>query len=495
MSRGHRAALLFIVFAALLVRLYNLGWRDLWLDELFSYAFATYPRWQLFFPSTTLPHTPLFFFLISWIPPSAPDWVFRLPAAVCGWFTVVLTMTCLHRAGWRSEALWAGAWLAFHPLMVYWSREVRMYTLYGLIIVFMVLCEVIGRKGERWWGVGLAAAFFVFPYTLYYMPFFLWAAWCRRSWPGTVSWTAGLLAVLAWLVPAWWISRNSLGDSTFDILNLRMALSFIKQTLCGNYLSVGEPIVIPMHVSLVLGFAGLLLSLIHMVRIRAWWIGNLWLAALLPLALYAGAQHWIGAGFTCRAFFPSSVLLLILSAVGWAGLPFRGLRILAACLLLAAYAWVLVLYFNLDYPYNWASSRRSSVFRAGAGVVDALQEGDAIYCDRIATVMALPRYFPHRRASAVFEEAEFNRTLLGFEKGFFRDYFTAERIRVCRLAQIDSEAFFIVRMACLDDTAPLPMSHHDLKDAWTAAELRVEVYGPLDADSGARRFRPIARSK
>ncbi len=110
-----------IVFGAFLIRIYRLGTYSLWMDE--ADTIYSVVNQVLFYP-------PFFYSLLKlWMPFADSEWSFRLfpvlinlIGIVCFWFLV------RHIANVYSAHL-ATAILSFMPFVVYYSRELRMYSL------------------------------------------------------------------------------------------------------------------------------------------------------------------------------------------------------------------------------------------------------------------------------------------------------------------------------------------------------------------------------
>jgi mannosyltransferase len=147
------------------LRLYGLGVQSLWYDEAYSWLnIAATDFWTgLRISLANFVHPPLYYIL------SRPftllgdsEWVLRLPAVVTG--TLALPAIYLlgkHIAG-RRLGLMAALLLALNPFHVWFSREVRNYSLamlFTLLVVYFFLRLLRGKRAWSWFTLASAMAF------------------------------------------------------------------------------------------------------------------------------------------------------------------------------------------------------------------------------------------------------------------------------------------------------------------------------------------------
>ncbi len=204
----HRLPLLLIVLAGTALRLFRLGADSLWYDETVSTLLAGSPLPELLRHTAGDIHPPLYYILLrGWLiamgyPTGHADAAghgLEFAAAFFSLFfgilLIALTCALARRIVGPRVALIVAALVAFSPYHVWYSQEVRMYTLGAALGVVAVLALVrgwgleawsrkpAGREGKRagaragsaevgWWAVyALAAAAGM--YTLYYFAFLL----------------------------------------------------------------------------------------------------------------------------------------------------------------------------------------------------------------------------------------------------------------------------------------------------------------------------------
>lgn len=184
-------AVLLLAAAALLLRSLRLGWQPLWWDEGYSVYFATEPLSRMLGLTAGDIHPPLYYALLhGWLAP----WGRATPAAL-RWFSVLAGAAAVPLIVWlagllyparRRLALVAAALLAFSPIHLFYSQEVRMYGLalaLGLAASALLARLVQRPSAGRAAAYALAAAALL--YTLYYGAFLLlahalWAGWMLR---------------------------------------------------------------------------------------------------------------------------------------------------------------------------------------------------------------------------------------------------------------------------------------------------------------------------
>ncbi|MBW7885457.1 MAG: glycosyltransferase family 39 protein [Caldilineaceae bacterium] len=250
---GERWLLIGGLLLAFALRLYQLGGESLWYDETVSVYLARKPLPAMLAHTAGDIHPPGYYLLLHlWQLLTAPalqhglEFLFAWPSLCFGLVTLILIYAVSRQLLGRTVALVA-LWLgAVNPFQLWYSQEVRMYTLgaaLGLLSVWAALHFLSGRHARRWLLVYVLAAASGL-YTLYYFAFLLIAVnfvvllllWSEpehrvRRRAGTLEWIAAqaLVALLfaPWLptfwrqateppVPPWrtpWTSIASFGAS------------------------------------------------------------------------------------------------------------------------------------------------------------------------------------------------------------------------------------------------------------------------------------------
>ncbi len=121
---------------ALALRLYGLGDKPFWLDEIASLRRATATLPDLVGDSLYNNHYPSYFLLL-WLVAKigTSQWLLRLPSAVFGAVGASLTCAIGSRAAGRPSGAIAGLLMAVSPFEVQFGQEARSYTLVSCLIL------------------------------------------------------------------------------------------------------------------------------------------------------------------------------------------------------------------------------------------------------------------------------------------------------------------------------------------------------------------------
>ena len=121
---------------ALALRLYGLGDKPFWLDEIASLRRATASLPDLVADSLSNNHYPSYFLLL-WLVGQigTSQWLLRLPSAVFGAVGASLTCAIGTRAAGRPSGAIAGLLMAVSPFEVQFGQEARSYTLVSCLIL------------------------------------------------------------------------------------------------------------------------------------------------------------------------------------------------------------------------------------------------------------------------------------------------------------------------------------------------------------------------
>ncbi len=189
-----------LAFWAVVLR--GLGAASFWYDEIFNADLALNhsPGQVLHILRTSQPYPPLYLLLLkswAWLsgarpyapglePGGALETLLRFPSAAAA-VLMLATLLPLGRYAGRVRALcWIAPFLlAFHPTLIAYARDTRMYTLWG----FWVLLALLGLVSRRplVWGLAASAAllthyFSFFPLAAAALVAFLQGATGRRAW-------------------------------------------------------------------------------------------------------------------------------------------------------------------------------------------------------------------------------------------------------------------------------------------------------------------------
>ena len=196
-----RAALIALLGAALVVRLYRLG-DGLWIDEISTWIrFMRLPLWEI--PTVYGSENQHFLFSLlarlSMLVFGETNWAFRLPAALFGVASIWATWWMARLVASPREAFAAASLLAFSYHHVWFSQNARGYSglLFWTMLASGLLIQALDSNARRdwmWWAVCAALGV----YTHATMAFVLLAhaliasAWCVRHgrWVAVAGWFA-----------------------------------------------------------------------------------------------------------------------------------------------------------------------------------------------------------------------------------------------------------------------------------------------------------------
>lgn len=419
-NRPHVAAAIdcLLIFAvALALRLYGLGTKPLWIDEVVTRLRASLPHRDLIADSFGHHHLPTYFLLLSQLSPGANVWLLRLPSAVGGAVAAALGVLVGRKLAEavgvsRSAGLIVGLMLAAAPVMVQFSQDARPYPLELACLMLslwgLVTLAIDGEAAGGYWRKGIAAWLALLLGMIgalaligNALPFVLVAnlsAWpiARRLAGGqrrsfVLRWIGGQMIILLTVGPLYLAMTHGTDDGAMAAFNWIPPLSALRawRVAANVYLLRGADIASLRLVAAglpVLGLAVPLLAVagcIALRRQRAALIAMLLAVLLLPVLLVVSEPArplWLP-----RYLLWSGAAALILAGTGAAWLARQ--RPLSSCALAAA-----LLLINLLPFYRAETTPRWDL--AAVELAPALAEGAALYMDDHAIPMMLRAYLP-----------------------------------------------------------------------------------------------------
>ncbi|MEJ2556916.1 MAG: glycosyltransferase family 39 protein [Anaerolineae bacterium] len=223
-----RAAWLIILMGGFALRLYELGAQSLWYDETVSAYLASKSIPELIAHTAGDIHPPGYYLLLHLWTRLAGSSEFALAffSLFFGVLLIPLTYTLARRLMGRTVALWSALLVAISPYNLWYSQEVRMYTLAAALGLVALWCTLeitnqrISKMTKQRYIVGYVLAAAMGLYVLYYFGFLLVALnplivgyllWKRqsrtlRTW--LLAQVAVLVLYLPWLPIAWRQATN-----------------------------------------------------------------------------------------------------------------------------------------------------------------------------------------------------------------------------------------------------------------------------------------------
>ena len=416
-----------LVLLAAALRLYHLGFQEVWLDETLQLRMATTGRLA---EALRLEYSPPLGYLLwrGWVGAFGESEVaLRSLAAIFGILFVPVAIAAGRLLFSPGAGLWAGLFAALAPLHVYYSQEARSYSLLclALMLCHWTLWRALLRPRPAAWAAFAASAWLAL-FTHHFAALALapallvawrargfhlacaaaglpWAAWIAWSWLANTQIVRGY----QWVTALWNAIPPALAlPKSFEALvfgpQQGSIPGFFKQF---TVLAFPAP----------LRWAGVaMLLLLCATALAPWHDGEdaarrkAWLAAVVifPLAALWTASWWVPTYVVARydlIAFPG-LLLLVAQGLAKLGGVARGLAApLAAALFFGVIGAKLALYYEMPpFPAGAAPSRDS------AAAIDAVAaEGDLVVLSayRGATVGYYLRRLGYREGDGRFEAA------------------------------------------------------------------------------------------
>lgn len=179
---GQRSLLLAGILLGFALRLFHLGAESLWYDETVSVHLARQPVSAMLAHTAGDIHPPGYYLLLhAWQQIASPtlahglEFLYAWPSVVAGMLILVLTYA-LGRRLFDARTGLVALWLAaLNPFQLWYSQEVRMYTV-GAALALLTLwatLRVLDRQRPRVWLAVYAVSAAAGLYTLYYFAFWL----------------------------------------------------------------------------------------------------------------------------------------------------------------------------------------------------------------------------------------------------------------------------------------------------------------------------------
>ncbi len=208
-----------LVFLAFALRLYQLGRPSLWYDEAVSVYLAGLDLGGLTAHTARDIHPPFYYYLLHFWMKAAGKSEFAVSLLSVLWGILLLPLAFIvarRLAGFRAGLL-AAFLLAISPFNLWYSQEIRMYTLGAFLALLSLYCllrilEGGADQGKALFWIGYVTSATLGLYSLYYFAFaiffenlFVLLWWLRgpraRAFPFILKWAGAQLAVAALYLP------------------------------------------------------------------------------------------------------------------------------------------------------------------------------------------------------------------------------------------------------------------------------------------------------
>lgn len=206
-----------ILLFAFLIRLYRLGAESLWMDEGYSFHFASLPLSQMLQELVAIDkHPPLYYLVLHcFLFLGKSEFFLRLPSVIFGVISIYLIYLLGEELYDRNIGNLASLFLALSSLHVLLSRDARMYTIssmflaiaiYGFWKSFLceenktkkyVICYVIGAIGSIYsYYLTAVVLLLINAYYIYFL-------WLKKDFVNIRKWSISTLLIIILFLP--WI--------------------------------------------------------------------------------------------------------------------------------------------------------------------------------------------------------------------------------------------------------------------------------------------------
>lgn len=406
-SRRDSLFLILVLISGTALRLTRLGYQSEWNDEALSVVIAKGSLYQILTNQFQTRHPPGYYLLLHfWLNLFGDsDFALRLLSAIAGILSIYVIYLLGETLFSHKTGLWAAAITASMPYHLYYSQEIRAYSLLFFLTVAMMLGEAkiwketSSRFSARfWWGIYIVAAVmglsmhYLYPLAVGAMGLYFiihrWAASKGPDWR-TFFIVHGIIGVL--YLPIFIAAIQEAGGPAY----------FAEKTSLGAFLSVPLALTVGQFLpgTLVMAAYGLILILIIISMLQ---VGR---------AFYQKAQERSGLGLIILAYW-LPILTLFSVALVWQSLTSSRLLILAAPGIYLLLAWsmtltkektfnlvlvVLLLGFGLWADYDWlfvAGHQKPPAREAAHHLQEVAAANEPIYYANDSGFRLFHRYAP-----------------------------------------------------------------------------------------------------
>lgn len=165
-----------ILLLALLVRSWGLGAESMWIDEAYSIMLAKYKPPEIIVGTAADQHPPLYYLMLHiWLKFGDGVRYARWLSVLVGVTGVLQAMLFGKRTGGYALGLLGGLLVAFNPMHIWYSQEVRMYIFTASLTLAAthILWNGLHAPDQRRWWLGYALFATLALYTHYFSAFVL----------------------------------------------------------------------------------------------------------------------------------------------------------------------------------------------------------------------------------------------------------------------------------------------------------------------------------
>lgn len=408
--------------AGLAVRL--VIFRGIWLDEATSIHQAGMSFGAMLYNLRTTDVHPPLYFSVLWLTDrlfGTGELAMRVPSILAGTLVIPAAYVAARDLWDRRSGLVAAALATIGPMIVWYSQEVRMYSMFMLFALVAVWgqARIFKRGNGSDWAVYVLASaaliwteYFGILQVITQQLAFAWLAWSRRRDRDSllhlaVPWALGTLALLAFMAPLFPFASHQFlvnqnagkGFGGPSQVGLSQAQSISVYTVLANFAwaIIGYHSAVVMAALVALWPIGILFALFLLGRNVTKQTGIVVLSAVLPALLLLGVGLVKRNLFDVRYISGVVVAVLLLTARGVTG-GARSLRFqVAGCVAVAAIFAV-----SLGDEQINGSNPRLYDFGGALSIIDhRAHPGDIILFDPADIGLVVNYYAPHVTAAAL----------------------------------------------------------------------------------------------
>ncbi len=412
-DRNRSGVLLILVLAAALgFRLFHLGQRAVWFDEANSLLVARATPAEIVDAAHDDVHSALYYLILHfWQSVITGETGARMLSVLAAVATVATVYFLGARLGGPVAGLVSAGLLGLSPLHVWYSQEIRMYSVQTLLIClsFLFLLKAMRERWGNSWRIYIVCT--TLAIYLQYTSIFailaqgLFVIICRRKDPRTLRcWLLSQCAVALLFVPClsllFWQTTRVTGRSWIQPLEFRQVLGFIS-LFSGAYLGDARPRTVSVLVTMMALVAAILILCRERENRETACLLTLWFSLPIILLLVISLRQNLFLPRTLVYTTPALALLLGCALEQAEKGIERWASALIAMALVSANLFALRNYYFSDNP--WVKSD----LREGAHeVAGEFRAGDVIVHSSQFTYRPFQYYLGDRVAEGVVRQPE-----------------------------------------------------------------------------------------
>ncbi len=406
-----------ITILALVLRVSWAGWYDLWYDEAFCLYISRFSMKEILNGIVLCSYPPLFFILLHFwdlLFNGIPELFLRLLPIFFGTATIPMLYKLGRDALGREEGLTAAFLLAVSPLHIYYSLELKPYSMlifwafYSVFLLFRAL-----KYGGRYW-VYLSLINVLVLYT-HYFGIYLLAAEALYVFTAFLSTRKGLrqiflsmlLSFVLFLPQMWVLIRIHMPETISFADNWMPPVSFIMTYMIFKDFAAGYHSTRILYMPLLFLYLSLALTalIFHKKRKHAWSVACF---LLIPILLAAIIGQFMTPMYISRYFLFCLPFFVLLVGAGLKTIKLRKVKQAALLIIIAIHVPLIIRTIiddmpYHDYPYHYGAHEKKEFKAAVEFIENNRRSGDVIVHACLNTFFPYKVYSDSDEMSCVVE--------------------------------------------------------------------------------------------